>query len=844
MTAQKLNTPHGFRSPLFFEVALDSDIKNLAYNNLIIDNSSVGKWIEFHLQNWVHQTEGEVECRIDGEPFRASFCIHNGMLSVLFEPLQSQLNSHAENQACILTLPNGHVIFYQNEGFPQLPLFEKTKDWFYQPIENILKGNANISQIAATCKDIAEEGATIIRLPLQIAENKKCSLDSFGILDTHFSYRAFIFEYQSTQNDFDTQLNIQEKKFNRILDHFQLGLLEVGEDGLIKKVNPSFCRMSGYTLSELLGRDPSALLLDEDNKAMMDEINQRRQEGYAGAYELKIKTKKGDSRWWLISGAPNIDNDGNDHGSIGIHWDISKQKELELNLVRDKNKAEAIADFKTQFLANMSHEIRTPLNAIVGMIRELKLIANSPEQKEYINIANIASEALLNIINDVLDYSKLEAGKISLEHITFNPLSVAKNAALLISDRIREKKLEFELIGDIDESNLYFGDPNRLQQSLLNILSNAAKFTQVGKITLIYQMLPTSDNKILLEYTIVDTGVGMDPNYLNRVFDKFSQADESISRKYGGSGLGLSITKSLIEMMGGNVEIESQKHIGTSVKLTVPVQKSDESANEKITTLDLKNTQIANMKVLVVEDNALNRAVAQAFLKRHRIHVTEAVDGLHALEIVDKDKFDLILMDIQMPTIDGIEVCAIMRSKGIRTPIVALTANAQHSEKTKCVNAGMDGYLVKPFNENELIETLIKYNHSQATMTSQNQLSTKIADNNTPSFGLARIKDLVGDDETIVNSIVELFVREGSKIATVLENAIYEHDIKIIRAKLHELRPNLHNMGMDDALAQLEDFRNYIVDDKLLPQGSISGLELVNKMRKGIDEMSIYLENQ
>jgi signal transduction histidine kinase/DNA-binding NarL/FixJ family response regulator len=577
---------------------------------------------------------------------------------------------------------------------------------------------------------------------------------------------------------------------------------------------------------------------------MMSEINQRRQEGYAGAYELKIKTKKGDSRWWLISGAPNIDNDGNDQGSIGIHWDITKQKELELNLVRDKNKAEAIADFKTQFLANMSHEIRTPLNAIVGMIRELKLIANSPEQKEYINIANIASEALLNIINDVLDYSKLEAGKISLEHITFNPLSVAKNAALLISDRIREKKLEFELIGDIDESNLYFGDPNRLQQSLLNILSNAAKFTQVGKITLIYQVLPTSENKILLEYTIVDTGVGMDPNYLNRVFDKFSQADESISRKYGGSGLGLSITKSLIEMMGGNVEIESQKHIGTTVKLTVPVQKSNESTNEKIAALDLKNPQIANMKVLVVEDNALNRAVAQAFLKRHRIHVTEAIDGLHALEIVDKDKFDLILMDIQMPTIDGIEVCAIMRSKGIQTPIVALTANAQHSEKTKCVNAGMDGYLVKPFNENELIETLIKYNHSQASIIPQNHQSANLEDHDSPSFGLERIKDLVGDDETIVNSIVELFVREGAKIATVLENAINGHDIKMIRAKLHELRPNLHNMGMDDALAQLEDFRNYIVEDKLLPQGSISGLELVNKMRKGIDEMSIYLENQ
>jgi PAS domain S-box-containing protein len=602
--------------------------------------------------------------------------------------------------------------------------------------------------------------------------------------------------------------------------------------------------MSGYTLSELLGRDPSTLLLDDDNKSMMDEINQRRQEGYAGAYELKIKTKKGDSRWWLISGAPNIDNAGNDNGSVGIHWDITKQKELELNLVRDKNKAEAIADFKTQFLANMSHEIRTPLNAIVGMIRELKVIANSPEQKEYINVVNIASDALLNIINDVLDYSKLEAGKISLEHIAFNPISVAKNAALLISDRIREKKLEFELIGDLDESSMYYGDPNRLQQSLLNILSNAAKFTQVGKITLQYEISTVVDNKTQLQFIIADTGVGMDPIFLNRVFDKFSQADETISRKYGGSGLGLSITKSLIEMMGGNVEIESQKHIGTKVILTVPVKQAEQKQAEEISTNRLAQTSIANMRVLVVEDNALNRAVANAFLNRHKVIVTEAVDGLHALEIVDKDRFDLILMDIQMPTIDGIEVCSIIRSKGIQTPIVALTANAQQSEKTKCLKAGMNDYLLKPFNEQDLINTLIKYNKSEKNGPEISSTNNSFYNANGPSFGLDRIKDLVGDDLAIVNSIVELFVREGTKIANVLEKAINENDIKIIRAKLHELRPNLHNMGMDDALAQLEEFRNLIIDDALLPQAPHSGLQLVAKMRKGIDEMSLYLTQQ
>lgn len=295
MNAQILNTPHGFRTPFFIEVALDSDIKTLVYDNLIVDNSAVGKWIEFHLQNWIYQTSGDVDCRIEGEPFKGTYCIHNGILSILFEPLQSQLKTHPENHACILTSPTGSIIHYQNEGFPQLPIFENAHEWFYQPIETIFNGNSNLVHLASTCIEILNDYKTIIRMPIQCADNKKCSLDSFIITENNFCYRTFIFEHQPTQSDFDTQLNIQEKKFSRIIDHFQLGLLEVGEDGLIKKVNTSFSRMSGYTVSELLGRDPSALLLDDDNKAMMDEINHKRQEGFAGAYELKIKTKKGDS---------------------------------------------------------------------------------------------------------------------------------------------------------------------------------------------------------------------------------------------------------------------------------------------------------------------------------------------------------------------------------------------------------------------------------------------------------------------------------------------------------------------------------------------------------------------
>jgi two-component system, sensor histidine kinase len=488
----------------------------------------------------------------------------------------------------------------------------------------------------------------------------------------------------------------------------------------------------------------------------------------------------------------------------------------------------------------MSHEIRTPLNAIVGMIRELKVIANSEKQSEYLHIADVASEALLNIINDVLDFSKLEAGKVSLEQIDFIPSKVMQNAALLIADRIEEKNLDFQLAGMTEAQLSLVGDPNRLQQCLLNILSNAAKFTHVGKISLGFEIVEENENKCTVDFTISDTGVGMDPDFMNRVFEKFSQADETITRKYGGSGLGLSITKSFVEMMGGKIQIESKKHVGTRVHLNIPFQKSETAVaihnNDQIK----QEVNIKGMRVLVVEDNALNRAVAKAFLTRHDIQVTEAFDGIEALSMVDRQNFDLIFMDIQMPGIDGIEVCSLMRDKGLKTPIIALTANAQQSEKMKCEKAGMNDYLVKPFQECEILQVLNKYSNHQATMETETQ-SLSIADMG-PSFQLQRIQDLVGEDVNIINSIVQLFVREGSRIANEVEKAIHENDIGMIRARLHELRPNLHNMGMDKAMGYLENFRAHIIDDKMVGNAETIGLNMVKEMRVAIEDMQTYLE--
>ena len=834
-----IHTPNGFSQPHYFVVAENEVAPNLIWKDHLIDGAELGDWIGHHVIESHDSNKNWLEVRINGEPYSVVYLRRGTDIHLLFQSHFISLDSENSMMAMILLNESYEVSYYYNRNYAQLPIFSNEIEWYLTPFTNLCAQNNLLSEVADFINVSFQNRASYLRKEITQLDRKKVYLDCLPVEMNGAKFYCVLIQRNPSQQEMGLQLGIQEKKFNRIIDNFQLGLLEVNNAGIILNANQSFCKMSGYALSELLGKDAGMLLLNDENREMMRQINQKRSEGYTDAYEILIRNKKGEKKWWLISGAPNIDEQGNDNGSIGIHWDITLQKELEFSLQQDKQKAEAIADFKTQFLANMSHEIRTPLNAIVGMIRELKIISNTDKQSEYLNIADIASEALLNIINDVLDFSKLEAGKVSLEQIAFTPAKVMQNAALLIADRIEEKKLDFQLEGIVEANLSLTGDPNRLQQCLLNILSNAAKFTHVGKITLGFEIVEENEHQCTIDFTITDTGVGMDPDYMNRVFEKFSQADETITRKYGGSGLGLSITKSFVEMMGGRIQIESKKHVGTRVHLNIPFQKSTTTLPSFTHDRLEQELQIKGMRVLVVEDNPLNRAVAKAFLSRHDIQVTEAFDGIEALSIIDRQNFDLIFMDIQMPGIDGIEVCSLMRDKGINTPIIALTANAQQSEKIKCEKAGMNDYLVKPFQEFEILQILNKYSIHQTAFS--NQVNSNGNNVHAPSFQLQRIQDLVGDDINIINSIVQLFVKEGSRIANEVEKAIHENDIAMIRARLHELRPNLHNMGMEKAMGYLENFRAHIIDDKLVGNAESIGLNMVKEMRIAIEDMKNYL---
>ena len=379
--------------------------------------------------------------------------------------------------------------------------------------------------------------------------------------------------------------------------------------------------------------------------------------------------------------------------------DITKQKKLEIKLSEALSKVQKSSKAKEIFLSNISHEIRTPLIGVIGMIQQIEKEKLNPSQRKYITNAKIASNHLHSIINNVLDLSKIEAGEIKLNLQKSNLQKTIEEVSSILYTQAKDKKIELFFKNDpkLDKSLVF--DPTLVRQILINIVGNALKFTEKGKVSIETKLEKETlkEQKILIK--VKDTGIGMHPDFLKNTFTKFSQEDTSISRNNGGTGLGLVITKELVEYMGGNISISSTKNKGTEVNinLTFPIYKNDKADN-MVQKPNFK--ALLNKKILLVEDNELNSLLIQIALKPYKIKTTEAKNGLEAIDLVQKNEYDLILMDLQMPLLGGIETAIKMKTKlGITTPIIAISANSSTSEIKKCKSIGINSYITKPFEE-------------------------------------------------------------------------------------------------------------------------------------------------
>jgi PAS domain S-box-containing protein len=525
----------------------------------------------------------------------------------------------------------------------------------------------------------------------------------------------------------EEDLKRREEKYRGIIENMSLGLVEADLNDYLLYANQSFCDMTGFCTDELRGRQLSPLLLSGADLELVESKLESRQRGVADSYEVTVTSKSGDVKWLLVSGAPLYD-DQQLVGSIGIYLDVTPQKRLEASLREAKALAEISTRAKQDFLANMSHEIRTPMNAILGMSQLLAKTALSPPQDSYLHAITASAENLLVIINDILDLSKIEAGRLAVEKIGFSLCGVCEQVEKTLHFKAEEKGLSFVTHCDPAVPAVLLGDPYRITQILLNLAGNSVKFTERGSVQVSCKLLELTDSReALVEFTVQDTGIGIDADYLAKVFDEFSQEDSSVTRKFGGTGLGLGISQKLVELLGGQLRIESRKHHGTSSRfaLRLPVGTAHDVPQKEGADVSGLQHALRGKRVLLVEDNVFNRMLASIFLTNAELDVTEAGNGQVAVELVQSYHFDLILMDVQMPVMDGYEATTLIRHQvGPHLPIIALTANAIQGERDKCLAAGMNDYLTKPFQEATLVKMVYDWVLGPLALANKEELPT------------------------------------------------------------------------------------------------------------------------
>ena len=650
-------------------------------------------------------------------------------------------------------------------------------------------------------------------LVMELANGSIYELDYIPI---NGAYKGLLWKYRdiTDKHTAEIRLRLQEEKYRSILANMNLGLIEVDLEERIRFVNQSFCNMSGYTQEELLGTVASDILLNnEETKALMQEKNKEREAGISDSYEMYVTTKQQQPRWWLISGAPLYNSSKEHVGSIGIHLDITKQKKLEHELKEAKIMAERSAKAQETFLTNMSHEIRTPMNAIMGMGRQLLKTSLSDVQRSYLKAINTASGNLLVIINDILDFSKIEAGKMIIERIGFNLQSLIENTLQIITYKVEDKGLC--LAADIDKSMapVLIGDPYRINQVLINLLSNAIKFTEKGNISVSCKVTHQTADSQQIQLVVKDTGVGIEPDFLKKIFSKFSQEDESIVRKYGGTGLGMSICKELMELMGGAIQVSSQKGVGTQVTVTLnlPIGNAGDIPDQMHAGID--SGILRNKVILLVEDNEMNRLVATTVLSNYGVQIKEAHHGAEAVQYLKNNRVDLVLMDVRMPVMDGFEATSIIREGIDKTvPIIALTANTVKGEQEKCLRAGMNDYVSKPFNEEEFVHTIAVWLGKRFEMDEmENKLP--LTNNVKNLYSLNKLQALGGNNEVFIHKMLSIFKIEAAKAITTIKEAYATGNPAPIREVAHRIKPTIHTLCIDAITHDIETLEKVTSDE-------------------------------
>ncbi|MFN8400260.1 MAG: PAS domain S-box protein [Anaerolineales bacterium] len=509
------------------------------------------------------------------------------------------------------------------------------------------------------------------------------------------------------------------------------GLTVTDEHGRFEFVNPSYARMLDYESSELIGKTPFDFIFAEDYENLFN-AQKKRKEGDVTTYETRLQGRNGKVVYALVTGSPRIVN-GQYKGAITVVTDLTERLTMEsqlrqyaedfqqanIQLADARDRALEASYLKSAFLATMSHEIRTPMNAILGMSELLLDTDLNEEQQEFANVIEASTQNLLAILNDILDLSKIEAGKLSIHPASFNPAELIMDTMKLFRPKAQEKNINISVDVPHDASDMVLGDAGRIRQVLSNLLSNAIKFTERGGA--VYVTLSSSQikNVMMTTFTVQDTGLGIPDAVKPKLFSPFTQADDSQTRRYGGSGLGLAISKRLVDLMHGEIGFDSLEYKGSTFWFSLPltmVQENAEGTPPEQELLKADHPPFKNLKpVLVVEDNLLNRDLISLQLRELGLNASHATNGRDAVELLkfQPDEYSIVLMDLNMPIMDGTAATKLIRENEAGTtrhiPIIAVTANVMTGTREFCFQAGMDDYLSKPLTLQAIREVLEKW---------------------------------------------------------------------------------------------------------------------------------------
>lgn len=476
-------------------------------------------------------------------------------------------------------------------------------------------------------------------------------------------------------------------------------------EGKITYVNKKFCEISGYDEHELLGKKHNILNSGNEPKVFWQKMHGTVLSGEVWHEEVRNRAKNGSYYWVDTTIVPNFNFKKEVIGFTSIRTDITQQKENIHQLEVAKKAAEGANQAKEEFLANMSHEIRTPMNGVYASLQLLEKNDMPYEHRELVNQSLFSCECLLTIINDILDFSKIEAGHLELENIPFDIRNIIESVASDIMPTINKEKVKLDVTISNDLSTHWLGDPVRIKQILLNLVSNAVKFTKKGSIAISVEPLNNKDRHGILMH-VSDTGIGMSKDAVAKLFNRFSQADSSTTRKYGGTGLGMSITHSLVQMMKGNISVESQENIGTTFNINLPLEPSNSAESSKTSNDKAVCPNLTGKTVLVVDDNPINRVIMKKALTFTKANILEAENGEQAYDMALKFKPDMVFMDIQMPIMDGVSSLRLLRKAQFSSPIVAFTANVFKHDVERYLQEGFSRCISKPLDIDDFYRVL------------------------------------------------------------------------------------------------------------------------------------------